>query len=228
MGEIKPVTKDYQKHRTMFYRAFERFFGAKGRKLDEAILSGYWNALGNYEIDLLVKALDDLALEDNAFLPDAGAIITKINNIRSSDKTSPIPAYCLTCDSTGMVLVTKMHNGVPYPHVYRCECLNGQRIDRRILSITSVGGIHLEPDDVPEKKLPITTLKGLESTPGSHVWEEGVEVTKICADCGKPYSVRHERRVDAAELQRTHLDRTRPHVCELCFIDEGRRRGQWV
>lgn len=229
MGQTEPVTKDYAKHKVMFYRVFERFFGAKGRKLDENILNGYWRALGNYQIDLLSKALDAIAIRDNSFMPDAGNIIEEMRNIRRSETTSIIPTYCHVCHTTGIVLVTKMHDGKPYETAYRCDCSNGQRVDNKIKSVTTVGAIHSEPDFVAEKKLPIASLADLAALPKDHVWEDGVEVSKICAECTRPYSVRHERRVTAGELQETHITkRTRPHVCELCFIEEGRRRGAWL
>jgi len=226
MGEN--VTRDYQRHKLLFYRVFERFFGAKGRKLDEKVLDGYWHVLGNYQLDILSKALDNIAVKDDQYLPDAGAIIAEMGLIRSSDTKTIVPVYCPACSCAGIVLVTKVYNGTAYASAYRCDCANGSRVDRRIGSISSIGGIHIAPEDAIEKRLPITSLEELRSHLKGHVWEDGVEVSMMCADCHKPYSVRHERRVSAAELQTTYLKRTRPYQCEPCFIEEGRRRGAWT
>jgi hypothetical protein len=217
-------TQDYAKHKVLFYRAFERLFAAKGRKVDTTILDGYWHALGNYPIDLLSKALDNVSREANAFMPDAGNIMDEMKRIRDDDQSTIVPTYCPDCRNTGMIIVTKIFNGHPYDVAFRCDCPNGGRIDQRIKPFN-----RRDLMEGPGKMLPLVNLVELASYPINHVWEEGVEITKVCADCGRGYSVRHERRVSAGELQDTHIfKRATPHQCDDCYIEEGRQRGMWI
>jgi len=214
MGEADLKTEDYQRHRVQFYNVFKRLFASKGRKMDESILAGYWHALGNYPIDVLSKAVDALMLEDSAFLPDAGKILSEIKAIRGYDvgrKQHAIPHYCELCNHTGMIIIDQIHDGRRYGTVFACRCPNGQGI--KGFRPVPEGWIH--------------PLEALDQMSPDHVWDEGVDVAKLCADCQKPYVVRHERRVMAGELQDTHLKTTKPPQCELCFREMGRRAGMW-
>lgn len=226
MGQ-EPVTIDYEKHKVHFYRVFERFFGAKGRKLDENILRGYWKALGNYDINHLSKALDNLASEEDQFMPDSGKIIAEIKRIRgyesTSRATSAIPTWCEICNMTGMVLVEKMHDGRAYNTVYACRCENGGR--HQFLKL--VPEDFVAPVEAPLDKLPMVTMETLAGMDPGHVWDGGVDVAKLCGACRRPYVVRHQRRVCAQELQDTHLKTQRPPQCDLCHVEEGRRIGMW-
>lgn len=227
MGQ-DPVTSDYEKHKINFYRVFDRFFGAKGRKLDENILRGYWKALGNYDINHLSKALDNLATEESEFMPDAGTIIAEIKRIRGYDRAhrarASVPAWCEICSGTGMVLIGRPHNGAVYETAYACKCQNGSRH----AFLKPIPPDFVPPCDIPEKKLPLVNLEALAAADPSYVWDEGVCVTKLCAGCHNPYITRHERRVSAGEIQAFHINTSRPPQCEPCFIEAGRRAGLWV
>lgn len=228
MGQSELNTQDYTKHKVQFFKAFQIFFGAKGKKVDPVMLDGYWHALGNYPIDLLSKALDNLALEDNAFMPDAGKIISEIKSIRGQDSAAhhrSTPHYCDICNNTGMVIIKKMHNGTAYETAYACRCPNGQRVDQRIRVVPEE---YMAALNAPEAKLPMVTLETLATIDPDHVWEDGVDVAKLCAECRKPYVMRHERRVTAKELQDFHINTTRPPQCEPCYREMGRRAGMWL
>jgi hypothetical protein len=219
------TTQDYAKHKALFYRAFERLFSAKGRKVDNTILDGYWSVLGNYPIDLLTKAIDNVSREAGAFMPDAGNIIDEMKRIRDADHSTIVPSYCPDCNNTGLIIITKMYNGTSYDSACRCDCPNGGRVDQRIRPIDRRNLIQVGE----KKKLPIVDLIELAGFPADHVWEEGVEISKVCSACGRGYTVRHERRVCAAELQNTHIfNRSTTPQCEDCFIEEGRKRGMWT
>lgn len=224
------VSKDYAKHKLAFYRVFERFFGAKGRKVDPAILDGYWKSLKGYEIDKISEALDSIPPQKEAyFLPAASDIIDEIKRLRASRKSisTIVPHYCPRCNSTGLLIVAKIANGVAYDTAYRCECPNGLDKDARILPISAAGLDHTDRQEDPLINLPQATVATLRDVADDFVWEGGLEVSVICEDCKKPYSIRHERRVTGAEMKEFHITRTRPHQCELCFIEEGYRRKAW-
>lgn len=46
---------------------------------------------------------------------------------------------CKKCNGTGMRIYTKEVEGYPYEYVFRCNCINGQRLSKSIPTASEVG-----------------------------------------------------------------------------------------
>lgn len=198
------------------------------RKLTDDQANEYFRHLIHYPIEVIGLAMDNLARaatpggDGFRAVPMVGEIIREVRGILAERVTHAIPAWCDTCRGTGLVIVESPDR---QPIVYRCDCRNGEKRDRTIRSWGDVRERYESGFDVFPVKLPLVTMFTMPDLDDSQVFEDGVEVAKVCAVCNQTYNFRHESRITAVELKIFHAS---PAECQSCYVERGRKAGMWT
>ena len=199
-------------HLSRFKKLCDKISALTGaRKLtDEEVLT-YFQELEKYRIEDIESVTLDIVLHDTyaRHFPAIGEIITALAEKLAQEQIRKKPRYCPYCYGSG---VLEANN-----HGYACVCENAYPRLSRI------------PDDIFAGLFPRAyvemTLDDLERMRGEEMFLPIKIMGMTCEKCGGQYDVElTTKRVDIAlEVAESKCR----HLCEPCYIEEGRRYGFW-
>ncbi len=180
------------------------------RLTDEEVLT-YFQQLEKYNINNIENVMLDLVLHDTygRRFPAIGEIVAALAEVKSQEQLRAKPTYCRYCQGSG---VLEANN-----YTYSCVCSNAKR---RLKTI---------PDDLLHELFPKTyaemTINDLERMQGQEMFLPIKVLGMTCELCDQSYDVElTTKRVDIAlEVVSSNCR----HLCEQCYIEEGRRYGFW-
>jgi len=224
-----------------FRNILNSFEVASDKEFTELKAELYFETLKEFDLDIIRLACREIInTRELKSIPMPGEIRKEAAFVRRERQIKKEkPVYCKHCSCTGWITV---ENSNGYETAYRCDCHNGQKLPKENMTYKQAAVKYSlpfldQPDDLDTR---IVLYEEVFADPGKVF--DNIRVEYVCKDCGKTYCVPYYGRVSGRTIIECH-DGTKnfqrlieeghaEHLggrgqCELCQIEEGRRRGFW-
>lgn len=193
--------------------------------LDDKLKQLYYDKLKSYPPWVLKKAFSEIfETYEPTLFPKLAVIIKLAENIRQTGHHErPNLVYCDRCNSTGWQWLKWKEGDRERWQAFRCGCENGQRLSKKIHTISEARMRLNIPHEAPQE-LQVKDLEEIKTNP-NQVFGGGVCVKYRCKKCGSPYFVNFEGHTPAREVLECY--RSGLNLCDACYKREGERRRFW-
>ncbi|HDQ03503.1 MAG TPA: hypothetical protein ENN23_02890 [Deltaproteobacteria bacterium] len=226
-----------------FQSILKKIESAYDKEFSEEKADLYFDNLKDFDLDVIRLACREMVrTRELKSIPTIGEIRKEASFIRNERRSRQNKSvYCKHCSGTGWIIVEEK-DGMKYSTAYRCDCKNGQSISKDSMSYKeAMIKYGLPPLNQPEPSYPIITAEDIIADPGKVY--SGVRVELICKNCHKIYYVPYHSRVTGREIMECYMGAENfrklieegyaehlggDNLCELCYEDEGRKKGFWI